>query len=261
MMRWRLVRPDGRKLALARAVDTATLPSHQGRGIFTKLTMTAVEHLTASGTDAIFNTPNDKSRPGYVKMGWEVCGRAPVRVRPRSIPALVAMARSRTSADKWGEPTSVGLAPAEAFEDRRAVEGAIGAMAPTDRWSTPLSVDYLRWRTAFEPLACRVEPIGSDLSRGLVVFRIRQRGSIRQLSILHAIAPGGERGVRPTIARLLRQTGCDVALSSGGSLGLASGMVPLPSTGPILTWRMLADRSGVPSMDQLSLDLGTIELF
>jgi GNAT superfamily N-acetyltransferase len=62
---WELER-DGARLRLARAVDTATDPAAQGKGIFRRLTLDAVDALSAEGYDAIFNTPNDQSRPGYL---------------------------------------------------------------------------------------------------------------------------------------------------------------------------------------------------
>ncbi|MEL7208906.1 MAG: GNAT family N-acetyltransferase, partial [Actinomycetota bacterium] len=46
MMRWGLNDPSGAAHQAVRAVDTATLPSHQGRGIFSRTTMAAVESLT-----------------------------------------------------------------------------------------------------------------------------------------------------------------------------------------------------------------------
>ena len=65
-----------------RAVDTATLPQHQGKGIFKKLTLTAVNHLKSLGTAFIFNTPNKQSKPGYLKMGWETAGKVKIAVIP-----------------------------------------------------------------------------------------------------------------------------------------------------------------------------------
>lgn len=65
-----------------RAVDTATHPEHQGKGIFKKLTLKAVEVAKEKGDNFIFNTPNDQSRPGYLKMGWEQIGKIKVALRP-----------------------------------------------------------------------------------------------------------------------------------------------------------------------------------
>ena len=65
-----------------RAVDTATHPSHQGKGIFKKLTLKAVDVAIENGDNFIFNTPNDQSRPGYLKMGWEQIDKVKVALRP-----------------------------------------------------------------------------------------------------------------------------------------------------------------------------------
>lgn len=260
MMCWTLARGAERRL-MARAVDTATLPSHQGRGIFSTLTRAAVDELTADGVAAIFNTPNDRSRPGYLKLGWHELGRAPVTVRPRNPAALVAMARSRTAADKWGVPTDHGLDPGEALADDELISRLIDRIPPPTSWATPLSLAYLRWRTSFEPLQCRVEPIGGRLERGFIVFRLRRRGSLRQLSLLHVVAPGAGAGeVRRTVGSLLRRTGSDVALASGGEPGASAALVPLFRAGPRLTWRPLAVPD-VPEVGDLSLPLGALELF
>jgi GNAT superfamily N-acetyltransferase len=64
-----------------RAVDTATHPDFQGKGIFKKLTLQLVDSCTASGVDFIFNTPNKSSQPGYIKMGWHSLGNMKVYTR------------------------------------------------------------------------------------------------------------------------------------------------------------------------------------
>lgn len=63
-----------------RAVDTATHPSFQGKGIFRKLTLTALDDVQKKGDCFVFNTPNDQSRPGYLKMGWQEVGKINVAV-------------------------------------------------------------------------------------------------------------------------------------------------------------------------------------
>lgn len=81
-MRWQWQTGQERYSAL-RAVDTATHPGYRGRGIFKKLTLQLVEECRATGNDFIFNTPNQQSRPGYLKMGWESLGKIPVRIQLR----------------------------------------------------------------------------------------------------------------------------------------------------------------------------------
>jgi GNAT superfamily N-acetyltransferase len=55
-----------------RAVDTATHPDYQGKGIFKKLTLQALDDIQEEGDTFVFNTPNEYSRPGYLKMGWQL---------------------------------------------------------------------------------------------------------------------------------------------------------------------------------------------
>jgi GNAT superfamily N-acetyltransferase len=79
-MRWTWTGDSGR-IEAVRAVDTATHPEFQGKGIFSKLTKNLLESCLESKIDIVFNTPNDKSKPGYLKMGWVEAGRLPVRMR------------------------------------------------------------------------------------------------------------------------------------------------------------------------------------
>jgi GNAT superfamily N-acetyltransferase len=100
-LRWEHVTPGGDVLRTVRAVDTATHPGYQGRGIFRRLTLQALDDLRPQGTAFVFNTPNDKSRPGYLKMGWTQVGRLGASVRLTSPTSLPRMARARVPAGHW----------------------------------------------------------------------------------------------------------------------------------------------------------------
>ncbi|MCK6618765.1 MAG: GNAT family N-acetyltransferase [Cyclobacteriaceae bacterium] len=80
-MRWEWKHNDKIYKAV-RAVDTATHPKHQGKGIFKMLTLELVRQCQDEGVDFIFNTPNSSSRPGYLKMGWQELGKLKVYFRP-----------------------------------------------------------------------------------------------------------------------------------------------------------------------------------
>src|SRR5687767_10160893 len=69
-MRWQW-KMQGKSLEAVRAVDTATHPDYQGKGIFSKLTTTLLDVCKESQWHLVFNTPNEKSLPGYLKMGWK----------------------------------------------------------------------------------------------------------------------------------------------------------------------------------------------
>ncbi|MBT1688323.1 GNAT family N-acetyltransferase [Dawidia soli] len=86
-MRWQW-KVDGRLLDAVRPVDTATHPQYQRRGIFSKLTRAALEQSQQLGYQFVYNTPNNNSKPGYLKMGWTEAGKLPIdlyAVRPVSM--------------------------------------------------------------------------------------------------------------------------------------------------------------------------------
>jgi GNAT superfamily N-acetyltransferase len=247
-LRWELVR-GGERLRMVRAVDTATDPDAQGKGIFRRLTTHAVQELTSEGYDAVFNTPNTQSRPGYLKMGWVELGRPLVGARPRGPRAALRMGRSRTGAEKWSEPTTSGRPAAEALRGN-GLESLLATLPQPAGWSTPRSAEYLRWRYGFEPLHYRA----LEVRDGLAVFRVRRRGPSREVALCEWLAPGPDRRA---LRRLVRAAG-DYLLA--GDLGIAHGVLPIPALGPVMTWRPLG-RSAVPTLSDLSFRLGDLELF
>ncbi|SDR69967.1 GNAT family N-acetyltransferase [Gramella sp. MAR_2010_147] len=80
-MRWQWQLGSG-TYSCFRAVDTATDPNFQGRGIFKKLTLMALDLGVDEKSNFVFNTPNSQSRPGYIKMGWKIVGKVPVYISP-----------------------------------------------------------------------------------------------------------------------------------------------------------------------------------
>jgi GNAT superfamily N-acetyltransferase len=247
-LRWELSR-GGERLRMVRAVDTATDPDHQGKGIFRRLTQSAVEELASAGYDAVFNTPNNQSRPGYLKMGWMELGRPALSARPRGPLAALRMAQSRTGAEKWSEPTKAGQSAADALRGV-GLESLLLTLPAPAGWSTPRSAEYLRWRYGFEPLHYRA----LEVRDGLAVFRVRRRGPSREVALCEWLAPGPDRRA---LRRLVYAAG-DYLIAC--DLGLAHGVLPLPRIGPVVTWRSLG-RSAVPALGDLSFRLGDLELF
>ncbi len=246
-LRWAF-EAGGEVLEMARAVDTATDPDHQGKGLFRRLTLQSVEDLTRDGVDAIYNTPNEQSRPGYLKMGWQELGRPTIGMRPSSLWRLPILRRARTSSEKWSEACTIGEAAATALEDPRVA--ALVAGRQSTGWATPRTASYLAWRYRFEPLHYRAVEAGG----GLVIFRVRRRGPAREVAIVEWLAP---RPDRAALGKLVREAG-DYAVGVG--LGVRHGLLPLARQGPIVTWRPLA-RPAVPSLGDLAFSLGDLELF
>lgn len=69
-MRWEFVGPNATIVKAIRPVDTVTHTDYRGKGIFKTLTLKGLE-LNQNNYDLIFNTPNQNSLPGYLKMGWQ----------------------------------------------------------------------------------------------------------------------------------------------------------------------------------------------
>lgn len=260
-LRWELL-VGGQPVRAVRAVDTATHPDHRGRGIFSILTRRALEELADEGVDAVFNTPNDQSRPGYLKMGWEVVGRLPVRARPRSPRSLVRMARARTAADLWSLPTEAGAAAEPALADDEALTLLVKGQPVPPGVVTRRSPAHLRWRFAgFPPLAYRVTLAGSTAADGMAIWRLRRRGAATEAAIVEVLAPGGDRALADRLARAAaRESGADYAVAMEGVRPGRAGFVPLPSQGPLLTWRSVRG-SRRPDLGEWRLALGDVELF
>src|SRR5882672_10599896 len=131
-LRWEWTRKQELFRAV-RAVDTATDPDFQGRGIFSKLTLNLVDTCKHEGIDFVFNTPNDQSKPGYLKMGWKDAGKLAVTI---GYPLAVHRHTMNSSEIPLGEMMSYpGM---EALVNLKSHQGNF--------LITRFSVRYLRWR-------------------------------------------------------------------------------------------------------------------
>ncbi len=250
MLRWTFA-DRNHTCSAVRAVDTATDPDHLRRGIFKKLTLTAVEQLSSSGVDFVFNTPNDKSRPGYLKMGWQDAGKLPVRIalaRPSAIPRLMG---AGVAARKWSEPITAGDRVELCITD---LTDLMRRSAPPSGFATVISADHLLWRYGFEPLHYRV--IRSD--EAAAIIRVRQRGSAREAVLAEVLSPSA-KATSDLIRKVRRTVGTDYVITLGSAPHPARWMPTIPGLGPHLTLRALAGTPPAPS--SLRLSMGDIELF
>ncbi len=258
-LQWRFDHPDGRTRRAVRAVDTATSPAHQGRGIFRRLTLTAVEELTAAGFDFVFNTPNANSRPGYLRMGWSTVGRLPIVARVGGIGSALRMRTSRVPAERWPVATSAGTVASELLATPE-VSDLLGRVGPPTGLRTERSVEYLRWRYGLAALGYRAIALDDDPGAGIAIFRVRRRGDATEAGISDVIVPEHAADARGRLlSHVARQTGADYAIRVGRPL-LRAGYLPFPKQGPILTYRPLADTAAAPTLGDLDLSLGDVEL-
>lgn len=172
-MRWQWQK-DKRIYSCFRAVDTATHPEHQGKGIFKRLTLNAIKLAQAEGADFIFNTPNEKSRPGYLKMNWEIAGKIKVALKP----AFKSF---------WN------LSAAHPSYDVTYTTSCNNVEELCAKWNsgfnnsnlyTPKSVRYLKWRYEENPLQGYEVFATSDF---YLAGHVKRRNRIKELRIVECI--------------------------------------------------------------------------
>lgn len=246
---------DGTTIRAVRAVDTATDPDYRRRGVFRRLTLHALREI--DGTGFVFNTPNDQSRPGYIRMGWQTVGRIPVAARPAAPRGLVRMASARAPAELWSAKGAGGEAASAVLAEGAAISALLSAQPPASGMATRRSVDYLRWRYGFPPLDYRTVALRGDVTAGMALFRVRCRGSAREAALCELFAPEGDAVVRRRLVREVARTArADYVLRVSGA---RDGCIMLPRQGPVLTMRPLQATAPRRPRDW-ALTLGDVEL-
>ena len=209
-MRWRF-RAGAQEMQAVRAVDTATHPSFQGRGIFRTLTLTALDALRDEGVDFVFNTPNDVSLQGYLKMGWQMIGRVPIRIRIRRPVRFVGRFRKHSS----DAAPPVHAPPAAEVLSSSDLEPLLARAAVYDeRIHTVRDAAYLRWRYGDAPLLdYRAVSLDDDhgVLRGIAIFRVRPRGGVWGTTLSELITdPLDYDGARALLRSVARAAPVDV---------------------------------------------------
>jgi len=244
-MRWQWQK--GEKIYSAfRAVDTATHPKHQGKGVFKKLTLKAIELGKEGGDHFVFNTPNTQSKPGYLKMGWEEVGKLNVSVK------LAFYWRSKDFTYK------------HIIKDNGLHEEVFNELQTQNKESghlfTPKNAAYLNWRYKF----CKLQDymIYEDGALFIASY-LKKRKKIRELRISEIIALplAKKEKARKAIARMAKITGANMVTAAPG---LMKNGITVP-IGPVLTKKQL-NLSEVEEIDFQELtmwnySLGDLELF
>ena len=247
-MRWDLVTRDGVTLRCVRAVDTATHPDYQRRGIFRRLTEETLDLALAENMDLVFNTPNEKSGAGYLSMGWTEIGMIGVLARPSSRLATDRSPITDTEPENFLADPKPAI-PLEVTD--RAARGL----------RTPRNEAYLRWRFGSHPTARYFRVDSADST---VVVRPNVRKGRRELIVADVYGPRPRAALRE--AGRKSRSGYVAAWFSPGSperaAAIRSGLVPVPGvTALTLMARPLRELDiDVTSMASWDLAISDLEL-
>jgi len=262
LMRWRFAAPGGGGVIEAvRAVDTATAERARRSGVFTRLTAAGLEAARERHISFVFNTPNQRSAEGYLKLGWREVTKWPMWVRPRHAGKILRLPglRGKPSGATVELPKDSPLVPATfAVGDGTLQEATKWARRTGAGLATPRDQAYLGWRYAQGPIRYDVYADPAT-PHALLIVRLRTRGSLREALVTEAFARHGGKGTRD-LAALVRglpeAAGADYALIMGDdpirrSALLRAGCVRVPRAGVRFMVRPIGRR---PEPDPLSPD-------
>jgi GNAT superfamily N-acetyltransferase len=245
-------------ITAVRAVDTATDPAFQGKGIFKKLTLQAVEECKTENDGFVFNTPNTISIQGYLKMGWFSIGRMPLLIGPGSlIPRFYKEQFIEKIYEQYQSEKAIGSLPAS------------WKVNPADvLMHTPINKTYLHWRYN----DCPIVKYGTIIESGKfgIVFRLKKINRFIELRICEIWTEDDKMaGVAVKALRKLIRNIRPAMVSCAPSPLFASGKKKIPGLfgpvkkGPITTLRPLAiDKLNTfEQFYQWSPSIGSMELF
>jgi GNAT superfamily N-acetyltransferase len=264
-MRWEWI-SQGQLYRAVRAVDTATHPNYQGKGIFKKLTLSAIDFCKQEGVHFAFNTPNKQSKPGYLKMGWQEAGTLPVVVGIQKPLSLIGTLLVKSIPKQ----NSIDNNPIAYFLNHPGLKPLLEKNRPSSKIITNVSVDYLRWRYLRVPVA-RYVAVGEeqrDELKGLIIGRIKETRLGRELRITDFFCH--EKHIEKKLNELLKENkkswGIDYTTMSGtmqSSRSIVGKFRWACPIGPVVTIRHidLLNLSILQQFRHWSPSFGDLELF
>lgn len=246
-MRWNWVAGDVTVPAV-RAVDTATHPDWRGKRIFQNLTLALVEQMKEEGVGFVFNTPNQLSAPGYLKMGWQRVTKIPVWFLPLHPVSLIRERLWKRTEAKPALPALGGVA--ELCDAAGLDEFLPVASDPDPRFHTPIDRKYLSWRYRDAPgISYGAHWVGGSRMEAAIVYRTRHRGHGSELTLCEVLTRpewSSVRAARDLIRTVAKEKGVDYVLAVSqartrtAAVFASAGFLPVPRGANVLTTRLLA---------------------
>ena len=175
-----------------RAVDTATHPDYQGKGIFKKLTIQALDEIQKEGETFVFNTPNNNSSPGYLKMGWQIVDAIELAVIPAvlyAIPYFFSKAKLDNSISA-AQLNQLCVVYNHDLSKKKVI-------------FTPKSGEYLKWRYEENPLQDYVIFSTNDW---YIVFYIKKHKLFNELRVVEIIGSNQKQHLKQIKKAILGYT-------------------------------------------------------
>lgn len=233
-----------------RAVDTGILPGFQRRGIFGELNAEALK--LSFQNDFIFNTPNQKSLGGNLKMGWEHIGRIRAKALP-GVPFLFISSKktSLSVPDLYKNEISEPL-----LENHNAI------FREENKLFTPKTREFLKWRYSENPLQ-KYEVLCDD--DFYVAAYVKHHKYFKELRVVEHIF-NNENGIKKinSVIQKLNSVYRANIITYSGNMKLNFWELDLRS-GPILIGRNLEleemQWEEIKNPDYWNYSLGDLELF
>jgi GNAT superfamily N-acetyltransferase len=235
-----------------RAVDTATHPEHQGKGIFKKLTLQALADVGKKNDCFIFNTPNEKSRPGYLKMGWEALGKIKIALVPVLLYRFIYLFSKRADA-----LLSLNEEQIEAICFKHNLE-----LQAKKELFTPKTEAYLHWRYATNPMQPYTFLTGKDWYLAMYVKKHKRFNELRIAEVIGGNTSKAKKEIQQEVVNYATKQGCLLLSTTEKSL---FSFAFYGAFGPILTCKDLTLNNVILQQSKQSRGwhyaMGDLELF
>lgn len=247
-MRWKWQKGE-QVYSTFRAVDTATHPNHQGKGIFKKLTLRALEIAKEQGDHFVFNTPNSKSKPGYLKMGWKEVNKLKIQLRPLNPLKTV---KNQFEYKIIGEKSTSEKVVNSFFEKQKGI----------NRLFTPKNINYLLWRYVNNPLQDYSVIFDKEF---FVAGYVKKRNRFNEFRVTDAIiSDDGIKQAKKDILKMANASGANIlSLSPNNGINFKAGVTG--NFGPMLTFKNInlgeKEAQELLALSSWNYRLGELELF
>lgn len=244
---------NGTRFSALRAVDTGVLPEHQGKGVFKALNSAGLELAKSRGEYFIFNTPNSKSLPANIKMGWNRIDKLKIVFMPGNFRNLISK-NENFQYKKLKDLTALDLQGLlDAYNDSQSKGGKI---------FTTKSPAYLQWRYEKNPL--QEYEIIADRDFYLAGY-LKQHKHFTELRITEHIHHNqiGLDKIKSAISEMNKMFRAELISYTSG-LNLSSFQFSA-KLGPVMVFRNLSlgtePENKISNINNWSYTLGDLELF